>query len=322
MSDPQYSLEKLHHLFGPSTLFKSRLVSWTMLSIFRKRWNQKSGGTFSEESLRSDARFDLHCHSTCSDGTCTPLELLELAKERELSGIAITDHDTLDAYTEELFAQAQELEVKLYVGVEFSTRHQGYPVHLLGYGLQKTPEILAFCQEHQERRLQRNRAILEKLSRLSMVIDEKELGDPSDRTIGRPHIAERLMAKGYVQSIREAFDRFLGEGKPCFEAGCSFGVEETITKIHAAGGKAFIAHPYLVKKSGILKELLEMPFDGIECYYSLFHNGQEKKWLKIAEEKGWLISGGSDFHGSVKPHVQLGCSWVPEEDVLKIFGER
>ncbi len=267
-------------------------------------------------------RADLHCHSTCSDGTCTPLELLKLAKEKGLSGIAIADHDTLDAYTEELFSQAKELGVKLYVGVEFSTRHKDYPVHILGYDVQKNPEILAFCEKHQERRLERNRAILEKLSRLSMVIDEKELGDPSDRTIGRPHIAQLLMKKGYVQSIQEAFDRFLGEGKPCFEAGRSFGVEETITKIHEAGGKAFIAHPYLVKKRAVLKDLLEMPFDGIECYYSLFHNGQEKKWLEIAEKKGWLVSGGSDFHGSVKPHVQLGCSWVSEENVLKIFGEK
>jgi len=264
-------------------------------------------------------RADLHCHSTCSDGTLSPSELLHLAKEKSLSGIAITDHDTLDAYTDELFTEAKSLGVHLFVGVEFSTRHKGYPVHLLGYGVQKTEEILAFCALHQKRRFMRNRAILENLKRLSIVIEEEELGDPSARTVGRPHIAQILLERGVVSSIQEAFDRFMGEGKPCFEPGESFTPEETIKMIHKAHGKAFIAHPHLVKKSSALKELLEMPFDGIECYYGRY-SPQEKKWLGIAKEKGWLISGGSDFHGSVKPHIELGCSWVDEENAIKLFG--
>ena len=264
-------------------------------------------------------RADLHCHSTCSDGTSTPSEILHLAKEKGLNGIAITDHDTLDAYTKDLFKKAESIGIKLFVGVEFSTRYKGYPVHLLGYDLQKTPEILAFCEMHQERRQSRNRAILEKLKRLSIVIDEKELGSPKDRTIGRPHIAEILLKKGLVSSIQEAFDSYIGEGKPCFEPGDSVTPEETIQKIHKAGGKAFIAHPHLVRKGSVLNALLEMPFDGIECYYGRFHN-HEQRWLKLAEEKGWLVSGGSDFHGAIKPHIELGCSWTPEEHVLKLFG--
>lgn len=265
-------------------------------------------------------RADLHCHSTCSDGTCSPEELLHLAKEKELFALSITDHDTLDAYTDELFAKAKEIGVQLFTGVEFSTRHKKYPVHLLGYGVKKTEGILSFCKQHQERRLSRNRTILEKLRRLSIIIEEEELGDPSDRTIGRPHIAELLMKKHYVSSIQDAFDRYIGEGKPCFDPGVSFTPEETIEVIHGAGGKAFIAHPHLVKKKVILRELLEMNFDGIECYYGLFHGGQEEKWLRIAEEKGWLVSGGSDFHGEIKPHIQLGCSWIDEERVKAIFG--
>lgn len=266
-------------------------------------------------------RADLHCHSTCSDGTCTPEQLLHLAKEKELFALAITDHDTLDAYTDELFAEAKEVGVKLYTGVEFSTRQKGYPVHLLGYGVNKTEEILAFCAEHQKRRLKRNKTILEKLRRLSIIVEEEELGDPADRTIGRPHIAEVLLKKHYVSSIQEAFDRYIGEGKPCFDPGESFTPEKTIDVIHQAGGKAFIAHPHLVRKKTILRELLEMNFDGLECYYGLFHGGQELRWLKIAEEKGWLVSGGSDFHGEIKPHISLGCSWVDEDRVHAIFGE-
>lgn len=266
-------------------------------------------------------RADLHCHSTSSDGTCSPEELLLLAKEKELSALSITDHDTLDAYTDELFAKSKEVGVKLYTGVEFSTRHKKFPVHLLGYGVKKTEEILSFCAQHQERRLKRNRSIIEKLRRLSIIIDEEDLGNPADRTVGRPHIAELLLRKHYVSSIQDAFDRYIGEGKPCFDPGESFTPEETIEKIHKAGGKAFIAHPHLVKKKAILDDLLKMDFDGIECYYGLFHGGQETKWLRIAKEKGWLVSGGSDFHGAIKPHIGLGCSWVDEERVRAIFGE-
>ncbi|MCB1110625.1 MAG: PHP domain-containing protein [Chlamydiia bacterium] len=265
-------------------------------------------------------RADLHCHSTCSDGTCTPSELLLLAKEGGLSALSITDHDTLNAYTDSLFEEAASMGIKLFVGVEFSTRHKEFPIHLLGYGVQKTPEILAFCEKHQERRLNRNRAILEKLRCLSIIIEEEELGNPSDRTVGRPHIAKILFDRGIVSSIQEAFDRFLGEKKPCFEPGVSFTPEETIHIIHRARGKAFIAHPHLIQKGAILKDLIEMPFDGIECYYGRYHH-HEKKWLQLAQEKGWLVSGGSDFHGAVKPHITLGCSWAPEEEVRKIFGD-
>ena len=188
--------------------------------------------------------------------------------------------------------------------------------------MEKTPEILTFCEKHQERRLKRNRTILEKLKRLSMIIEEEELGNPNDRTVGRPHIAELLLKKNYTSSIQEAFDRYIGEGKPCFEPGESFTPEETIDIIHLSGGKAFIAHPHLIKKNEVLRDLYEMDFDGIECYYGVFHNGEEKKWLKIAKERGWLVSGGSDFHGTIKPYIQLGTSWVDEDRVKAIFGDQ
>ena len=207
------------------------------------------------------------------------------------------------------------------LGLNFQHVIKNFPVHLLGYGVKKTAEILEFCRKHQERRLNRNREILEKLKRLSIIVEEEELGNPKDRTVGRPHIAEILLKKHYISSIQEAFDRYIGEGKPCFVPGESFTPQETIAIIHSVGGKAFIAHPLLIKKREILKDLLSMDFDGIECYYSLFHGAHEEKWLNVAEEKGWLVSGGSDFHGSIKPHIQLGASWVDEGRVRAIFGE-
>lgn len=269
-----------------------------------------------------DYRADLHCHTTCSDGTKTPTEVLHLAKEKGLSALCITDHDSLDAYTPQLFTLAEELRIQLFMGVEFSTRFHKISVHILGYGIEKTEELLAFCQKHKQRRDARNHAILEKLRNLSLPISEEELQEvATGHIVGRPHIAFVMVQKGYVKSIQDAFDRFIGDRKCCFVEGESFGVQETIDIIHASRGKAFIAHPHLIQKSGILKILLGMNFDGIECYYSLLGNHYEKKWLKIAQEKNLLVSGGSDYHGDVKPQISLGCSWVDQETTEKIFGE-
>ena len=252
----------------------------------------------------------------------TPEEVLHLAKEKGLSGLSFTDHDTLDAYTDETWALAKELGIDLFMGVEFSTRYHKVGVHILGYGVKKTEKLMAFCEDHKGRRNRRNREILKKLQDLSLTVTEEELeAVKTGEIVGRPHIAKIMVDKGYVKSIQDAFDRYIGDRKCCFVDGDPFTVQETIDAIHEAGGKAFIAHPHLIQKAGILRFLLGMNFDGIECYYSLLYNEMEKKWLKVAREKNWLISGGSDFHGSVKPQVTLGCSWVDRENVEAIFGK-
>jgi predicted metal-dependent phosphoesterase TrpH len=268
----------------------------------------------------SPYRADLHCHSTYSDGTLTPIELLHLAKEKGLSAICITDHDSLDAYTDETFEEAQRVGIILYVGVEFSSRHMGQNIHVLGYGVEITPTLLEFCEKHKERRRERNRAMLEHLKKLSFPIEEEELyrGRESS-SVGRSHIADLMVQKGYVRSIKEGFNRYLGDGKCCYEEGRYFSVEETIDQIHRSKGKAFLAHPHLIRKKEVLRAVLEMNFDGIECYYCLFHANQEKRWLSLVEEKGMLKSGGSDFHGAVTPHVPLGCSWVDQSTAEAIF---
>ena len=264
-------------------------------------------------------RADLHCHTTLSDGTMTPLELLLLAKEIGLSGISITDHDTIDAYIQAP-AIAKELGLFLGSGVEFSCIFRTMSVHILGYDFDlNSPEIQHLCTRHQQRRSLRNKKILEKLSRLGMLIFEEELMKVGEKTVGRPHIAQLMVQKGYVGSIREAFNRFIGDGKPCFDAGEGISVEETISIIHQGGGKAFIAHPHLLKHANRIKELFKLPFDGIECHYAKFPAEQEARWIQISKERGWLMSGGSDFHGSVKDYIQLGCSWVDETCFRKIF---
>lgn len=271
------------------------------------------------EPVKPIFRADLHCHTTCSDGTLSPVEVVKLAAEIGLKGLSITDHDTIDAYETALPA-AKDAGIELISGIEFSAAYRRTSVHILGYAFSLSDEhILAFCRRHQERREKRNQTILQLLAKNKMPITHEELlagFDPSTaprKTIGRPHIAQAMIRHGYVQSVQEAFSKYLKEGKPCYAAGEPFSVEETIDVIHRAKGIAVIAHPHLIEKGSTIRYLLQMNFDGLEAYYARLPAEQEEKWIKIGQEKGWLITGGSDFHGSVKPNIPLGCSWVNEQ---------
>jgi hypothetical protein len=257
---------------------------------------------------------DLHCHSNCSDGTLAPGELVLHAKKIGLQGLAITDHDTIDAYRTAV-PVAKKLGIRLGCGVEFSCQFQGFSIHLLGYDFSlSAPNVHDLCLRHQKRRESRNRAILEKLKAHQMEIAYEEL--QGGHTIGRPHIAQLMVDKGYVKNIREAFHLYIGEGKKCYVAGEPFLVEEALEVLHGAHGKAFIAHPQLLPDDFPVDELLKLPFDGIECYYARL---RKKSWIEIAVGKKWLMSGGSDFHGTVKPEIELGCSGVDKATFDAIF---
>lgn len=268
----------------------------------------------------NEFRADLHCHTTYSDGSLSPLELLQLAKTHGLNGLAITDHDTIEAYASAIPA-AQEVGVELISGVEFSAILDEVSVHILGYSFDLSSHTIhAFCQRHKQRRENRNQAILDKLVAHGMVVSKEDIEEclsnllPHEKcTIGRPHIAQVLVKKGYVETIYEAFGKYLGEGKCCYARGETFTVEETIAVIHQAHGVAIIAHPHLIKDSKTVIKLLSMNFDGLEGYYAMFVPSQQERWLKIAKNKNWLITGGSDFHGAIKPTIPLVCSWVGED---------
>ena len=255
-------------------------------------------------------RADLHCHSRCSDGTLFPEELFVLAQKSNLQGLSITDHDTIAAYKNIASIAQAYPHIAWISGVEFSAFQDKRSVHLLGYAFSLTdPGIASFCQAHAHRREKRNQAILEKLALHGMPLEQTEL--QGDHTLGRPHIAQAMIKKGYVSSIQEAFTLYLGDGRSCYSEGARFTVEETIDVIHQAKGKAILAHPHLIQEPFPV-QLLHLPFDGLEGYYGRFSLRQCERWTKIAAHKNWLITGGSDFHGEVKPETYLGSSWTPE----------
>jgi len=266
-----------------------------------------------------DFRADLHCHFTCSDGTMSPSEIIQLACDLNLQGLSITDHDTFSAYQEAIpFAQSKNLP--LISGLELSATHRETSVHILGYSFDlDSPVIEAFCQQHHKRRVIRYQKIIDLLHSQGMPLSLEDLSVvPSTHSLGRPHIAFAMVKKGYVKSIQKAFHEYLGEGKSCYVPGSTFSAEETIEVIHQAKGLAVIAHPHLIEKVGIVRDLLDMPFDGIEGYYARFPASAHARWIKIGAHKGWIITGGSDFHGSVKPDIKLGTIKIPFELVEKL----
>ncbi len=267
-----------------------------------------------------EKRWDLHMHSTCSDGTYEPEKLIDEAKRIGLTGISITDHDTVLAYTPKLFNYAKENGIELITGVEFSTMDQERPVHILGYHFDINDSGLkGLCEAHKERRRLRNLAILKALKKYNVHIEEEELLALGTKTIGRPHIARLMIDRGVVSTIQEAFDHWLGDGKKCYVQGKKFSQKEAIEVIHQAKGKAVLAHPILLKKKAIIKTLLENnSFDGMECYYAAFSQEQNEQIVKIAEKFNLVMTGGSDFHGEAKPYLKVGSSYTNENQMNRL----
>ncbi|MBP7075240.1 MAG: PHP domain-containing protein [Rhabdochlamydiaceae bacterium] len=259
---------------------------------------------------------DIHTHSQASDGSFSPEDLVRHAKECGLFGLSITDHDTMAAY-EKALPVAREIGIHLGIGIEFSCVFEGHDVHLLGYDFEPNSSVIQkLCLRHKNRRLHRNLAMLEMLRSKGIDIDLDNIKVHGD-SVGRPHIALLMLQKGYVKSIKEAFNRYLGEGKSCYVRGESLSVDDTIDTIHKADGKAFIAHPHLLTSSFPVDLLLQKPFDGIECNYGKIKT--DKPWAQIARDKRWLMSGGSDFHGSFKPDLPIGCQGVDQATFERIF---
>jgi len=254
---------------------------------------------------------DLHIHSTFSDGSMTPTELVHLARHRKLSAIAITDHDTTDGIDEAIEAGSR-LGLAVIPGIELSVKHGSINLHLLGYFFDhKQPEFLQALHKLQEGRLTRNRRILEILRQQGVDIELAELlkvAGPGQS--GRPHIAQLLIGKGVVKTMDEAFAIFLRPGDSAYVTRVIFTGAEAIALIHQAGGLAVLAHPQQLEKSTgnfarIIADLHSQGLDGIEVYYPT-HSRQFRKLLqRLVEKHDLLKTGGSDYHGAIRPGTTL-----------------
>jgi predicted metal-dependent phosphoesterase TrpH len=264
---------------------------------------------------------DCHCHTHFSDGALSVSDLLARAKARNLTGLSITDHDTLSAY-DTAFEHAKNNQIELIPGIEISSELNRTNIHVLGYAFDlKHAGLNEFINELHAARDERNEKILAKLEKLNMPISMNEVKSTFPvGIIARPHIAKMMITKGYVKDMKKAFDLYLGNKGRCYVSGCFVPLEKAIAVIQQAGGFAVIAHPHRITAKKV-NELLEYPFDGIEVYYANTPLSETTRWLEVANKKNWLVTGGSDFHEENKYKLDLGSSFTPET-TWQVFQQR
>ncbi|MDQ0269734.1 PHP domain-containing protein [Cytobacillus purgationiresistens] len=243
-----------------------------------------------------ESKFDLHLHTTASDGTLTPTEIVEKAASKGLKVIAITDHDTLDGL-EEAITKGQEYDLTVLSGIELTTKYAGENIDILGYNVTQSPQLQEVLDKIQEHRRNRAKYIIRKFCLIGLYLTEEDvLKHSSGGVIARPHIAKAVVEKGYASSQQEVFDKYLGDGKPCDVDKFVLTPEDAIELIHQSGGQAVLAHPVLIHNDHLVRKLMKLPFDGIEVWHRKHGKKDVKRYKRMAKEFGKIMTGGSDFH--------------------------
>jgi predicted metal-dependent phosphoesterase TrpH len=257
------------------------------------------------------ALIDLHTHSTASDGSLSPSELAAAAAQKGLAAVALTDHDTLAGLPEAREA-GEALGVEVVSGVELSVADGDHSIHVLGLFLPDRPGPLADALAYlRERRHNRNHLILDKLRQQGISIDYDAVTALAQGAVGRPHIAQVMLSMGAVANFKEAFTRYLGIHGRAYVPKDKLTVEHAFELLHSEGALTVLAHPYILGLSGpALAETVgryrEAGLDGIEALYSEHSQAQTLEYLALARRFGLAVTGGSDFHGSAKPEVEIG----------------
>ena len=263
---------------------------------------------------------DLHCHTTASDGTLTPSQLVRLAKASGLKGVGITDHDSTNGL-EEAVAAGIEHNLVIVPGFELSTELEGKEFHILGY----YPDLSSLVLRQELQNLRSNRAnrgkeMLQKLASLGLPIQEERLREiVGAGAVGRPHLAQAMLEAGYVKSVRHAFDKYLGRGMPAYVSRYKLTPVEGIQLILACSAVPVLAHPGTVDMDETIPDLAKAGLKGLEVFHPNHSLYQELKYEEMAKRLSLLPTGGSDFHGpKVKENIKLGDRAVPLETVRKL----
>jgi predicted metal-dependent phosphoesterase TrpH len=253
--------------------------------------------------------FDLHMHTTASDGIYLPRDIVKKAYDAGLRTIAITDHDTLEGIEEARLAGVK-YGINVIAGLELSTKYKGRSVDILGYNVSVNNELTAILSQMRDGREERALGIIEKFAELGMSITLKDVKQFSKGSvIARPHIAMAIVQKGYVTDYQTVFDDYLAEGKPCALDKLVISPEEGIGLIHRSGGKAVLAHPLLIHDDNLVRELMQFSFDGIEVWHRKQNKDDNIRYRLIADEYHLLMTGGSDFHNDEHSLGQFGLKW-------------
>lgn len=267
---------------------------------------------------------DLHVHTTVSDGTLSPSGAVLLAKQRGLAAIAVTDHDTAGGLREAVDAGAQQ-GVEVIPGIEISVDYRGCGVHILGYFIDPhapaLEELLDWVVSERERR---NREIASAMAADGLDVSLEKLHEKyPDSIIGRPHFSAELVEAGLVQTVKEGFDRYLSPGGRYYRRREYIPLDAAFDIIARSGGRAVFAHPFQygfseTELEELLRLLISRGLAGIECIYSGYTPEQTEYLKNLAAKYSLCVTGGSDFHGSGKPHIQMGTPAVSYELLDKL----
>lgn len=263
--------------------------------------------------------YDLHVHSTVSDGLMSPAEIMEAAAQIKLKGLSLTDHDTLGGIkTAQDYLAERELPLVFVPGIELNTDFQESELHILGYFIQCDDiQLNKRLRQIWSARYERATKMVERLRSMGLNISFEQVqrlarGD----LIGRPHVAQALVDKGYVFSLKEAFQKYIGRGKPAYVPRYKFTPEEAIALIKNSGGISVLAHPGLIREQEAIPQIIAMGVEGIEVYYPEHSEEQLDKYIAVARQYKLLITGGSDFHGteSSESRGRLGCAGIQQAE--------
>ena len=262
---------------------------------------------------------DLHTHTAFSDGSQTPTELVEEAAAIGLTAIAVTDHDTVNGLPEAL-AAGERLGVDVVPGVEINLEHDQVTMDMLGYFLAGMPneELQAELAELRVYREKRNARMVARLAELGLPLDPEDLAAASENgAVGRPHIGEAMVRRGYVRSISEAFKLYLRRGAPAWVDRRRLALGRALKLLRASGALPVLAHPGIIRTdaaglNAIVRDAARGGMAGIECYYPLHDEGTVARCLGLAGKYALVPTGGSDYHGTVKPKARLGVASLGE----------
>lgn len=259
---------------------------------------------------------DLHLHSNYSDGTLSPVEIIDRAKERDLTAISIADHDEIDAIIPAT-TYGKERDINVLSGIELSAMFEDIEIHILGYlfdvNNESLNELILVMKEYREDRAKR---ILKKLEHYGFNIEFQTVKMLSGKgAIGRPHIAQAMLDTRIISKYKEAFEKYIGNGKPCNVSKFRFTPQEAISLLREAGGISILAHPGNISDKKVFENLMKVKFDGIEVWHPDHSSSQISELLSIAETKKMLTTGGSDNHGDRPTKAPIGGISVDDKIV-------
>jgi predicted metal-dependent phosphoesterase TrpH len=262
---------------------------------------------------------DLHLHTVYSDGTYTPQELLVEASKQGLAAIAVVDHDTV-AGIEPTLNIAEEKNIEVLPGTELSVEYDGLEVHILGYLIDyKSHYLIEKLNELKQIRIERIYKIVGKLKDMGMGLTAESVFEIAKQgTPGRLHIARAMAKEGFVGSLGEAFQKFIGDRCPAYVCGFKFSPQEAIKLIRDVGGIPVLAHPYILNRDELITQFVDYGLMGLEVYYPEHTQSMVNFYLNLAKKFNLLVTGGSDCHGNAKPEVKIGSIKIPYELVEKL----